>query len=146
MFSSSIGMPNHFDAVFNQLTAIFIDCHRCCLSQNLAKNPILVLTLSIFNHWAQNKNTKFVVTHLLKMSDNCIRCFLSEIGVTFFKNSLDNSTTIFIEAVVNSKLFNLTNEINEWLWLNVLAHLRYDLLNYMVTIEIEGAIFDSLLI
>ena len=146
MLASSIGVPNHFDAVFNQLTTIFIDCHRWGLSLDLAKNAILVFTLTIFKHWAQNKNAEFVVTHFLEMSDNCIRYFHSQIGVAFLEHSLDNSAAVFIEAVIYYKLFNLANEINKWLRLNVLAHLSYDLLNNMVSIKIEGAIFDPSLV
>ena len=80
------------------------------------------------------------------MVNDCAWGFLDKHWVTFFKHALDNTAAVLIQAILNNILLNLVDKINEWIWLDMLAHLLDNLLNHMVSIKVEGAILDLSLV
>lgn len=66
--------------------------------------------------------------------------------MAFFEHPLDDPATELIEAILDYMQLDLANEINKYLRVYLRAHLSYDLLHHMVSIEIEWAIFHPFLI
>lgn len=59
-----------------------------------------------------------------------------------FNHSLNDPTAELIYAIIHQVDFNLLNECNSLLTLDLMTHLYDDLLNNMVSIEIERAVFN----
>lgn len=66
--------------------------------------------LPIVKDWAQYKNAELIVTHLFKVSDNCLWRFLDEPWVTIFEHPLDDPAAILVEAILDNILLNLVYE------------------------------------
>ena len=95
--------------------------------------------LTIFQHGAEYKDTKLILTHLSKVIDNGVRSLLHENWVTLFKHPLNDTAAVLVQAICNNVLLDLMDEVNEWLRLHLLTHLLDYLLHHVISIETEGA-------
>ena len=86
------------------------------------------------------------MAHFFEMVNDCARGFLDQHWVAFLKHSLDNPAAILIQAKRNNVFFDLVDEFNEWVWLDLMTHLLDYLLDHMVSIKVERAILDFSLV
>lgn len=61
------------------------------------------------------------------------------------EHSLDDSAAIFVDAVSDDVLFDLAYYFSKYWWIHHLAHVDDDLLDDVVSMEVEWTLFDEAL-
>jgi hypothetical protein len=91
----------------------------------------------------EHKNAELILAQSIKVPKNNLISLLDEHRMTILNHPLYNSTAKLIYAVVHQVHLYLLNDLSHLLALRLTAHLYDNLLDDVVAVEVEGALFHA---
>lgn len=94
----------------------------------------------------ENKDSKLVLWKLEEIAKNYDVSVFYELWVAIFDHPLNDSTAVLVNTVLYQVRINHFNDVFNLLRLSLASHDDKNLLNHMISVEVERAFFDSVIV